>query len=120
MINGNDELYDDNGHGTFITGIIGANSITSKYSGIDNKSNIIVIKALNSVGETTSIKILQAMQWVLENKQKYNIKVVCMSFGSVFDNTNDPLIFIILKLIRLTILLPPLQVQDILLSNTQS
>lgn len=91
LIDDNENFYDDNGHGTFVTGILSGNSITSKYSGIDNNTDIIVIKALNHVGETTSIKILQAMQWILENKDKYNIKVVCMSFGSVFTNYNDPL-----------------------------
>lgn len=91
IINDRDIPYDDNGHGTFVAGILSGNSITSKYSGIDNYTNIIVIKALDNDGETTSVKILQAMQWVLENKLNYNIKVVCMSFGSVFGDYNDPL-----------------------------
>ena len=92
MVNGRKDMYDDNGHGTFVTGIVCGNSITSKYSGIDNKSNIIVIKALDNNGETTTSKILEAMQWVLDNKELYNIKVVCMSFGSVVDSASDPLI----------------------------
>ena len=32
------------------------------------------------------------MQWVLDNKEKYNIKVVCMSFGSLLQEMNDPLL----------------------------
>ena len=82
LINNKNEIYDDNGHGTFITGILSGNSITNKYNGIDNSADVIVIKALDDAGETTSIKILQAMQWVLDNAQKYNIKVVCMSYLS--------------------------------------
>lgn len=93
LINNNDYMYDDNGHGTFVTGVLAGNSIIEKYSGIDNKCNIIVIKALDNDGETTSIKILQAMQWVLDNASKYNIKVVCMSFGSMLGDKNDPLMF---------------------------
>lgn len=93
LINNNDYMYDDNGHGTFVTGVLAGNSIIDKYSGIDNKCNIIVIKALDNDGETTSIKILQAMQWVLDNASKYNIKVVCMSFGSMLGDKNDPLMF---------------------------
>lgn len=85
--------YDDNGHGTFVAGVLCGNSIIGKYTGIDNKCNIIVIKALDGDGETSSIKILQAMQWVLDNKEKYNIKVVCMSFGSELSETSDPLVF---------------------------
>lgn len=93
LINNKDISYDDNGHGTFVTGVLAGNSIVDKYTGIDNSVNIIVIKALDSDGETTSIKILQAMQWVLDNSEKYNIKVVCMSFGSLLGDKNDPLMF---------------------------
>ena len=93
LINNKDISYDDNGHGTFVTGVLAGNSIVDKYTGIDNSVNIIVIKALDSDGETTSIKILQAMQWVLDNSEKYNIKVFCMSFGSLLGDKNDPLMF---------------------------
>ena len=93
LINQNKSPYDDNGHGTFISGVLCANSITDNYSGIDNNCNIIVIKALDSVGETSSNTILQAMQWVIDNKSKFNIKVVCMSFGSQVSSPIDPLIY---------------------------
>ena len=33
------------------------------------------------------------MQWILDNKEHYNIKVVCMSFGSLIQNKTDPLIY---------------------------
>ncbi|MBE5757501.1 MAG: peptidase S8 [Clostridiales bacterium] len=92
LINNFNECYDDNGHGTFVTGIVCGNSITNKYSGIDRNGKVIVIKALDKNGETTTIKILQAMQWILDNKIKYNIKIVCMSFGSFLQETNDPLV----------------------------
>ena len=85
LINQNIVPYDDNGHGTFTAGVFCGNSIIDKYSGIDNNANIIVIKALNDVGETTTVKILQAVKWIIENKSKFNIKVVCMSFGSELD-----------------------------------
>ena len=66
-------------------------SPNKKYAGIDKISNIIVIKALDSTGETTTTKILEAMQWVLQNKEKFNISTVCMSFGSVY-REDDPLV----------------------------
>ena len=92
LISQKEDFYDDNGHGTFVCGVIGANSITSKYSGIDTGSNLIMIKALDQEGETTTLKILEAMQWILDNKIKYNIKVVCMSFGSELIVGGDPLL----------------------------
>lgn len=87
------EPYDDNGHGTFVSGILCGNSIIDKNSGIDNKCNIIVIKALDKDGETSSVKILEAMQWILDNAKRYNIRVVCMSFGSEVSGNHDPLIY---------------------------
>ncbi len=91
LINNRLEPYDDNGHGTFIAGVMCGNGINGKYVGIDKISDIIVIKALDSIGETTTTKILEAMQWVLQNKEKYNISTVCMSFGSVY-REDDPLV----------------------------
>jgi len=87
------ELYDDNGHGTFVAGVCcgGGQLSGGKLSGIAPKSNIISLKALNKKGEANSTKILEAMQWVFDNKQKYNISVVCMSFGSDPIGFNDPI-----------------------------
>lgn len=92
LINEKESPYDDNGHGTFVSGVLAGNSIIDKYSGIDSSCNLIMIKALDSNGETSTIKILQSMQWILDNKNRYNIKVVCMSFGSVPSDSVDPLV----------------------------
>lgn len=91
LINNKQSIYDDNGHGTFISGVLCGSGCVSRYAGIDKISNLIVIKALDNVGETTTIKILEAMQWILQNKEKYNISTVCMSFGSVY-RKDDPLV----------------------------
>ena len=93
LVNYNILPYDDNGHGTFVAGIAGGNGIVSnyKYSGIAPKCNILSIKTLDENGETGAVKILEAMQWVYDNKERYNIAVVCMSFGSEPIGRNDPL-----------------------------
>lgn len=85
--------YDDNGHGTFVAGVGSGNGLVSnkKYAGICPKSNIIAIKALNAEGEANANKILEAMQWIYDNSQKFGIKVVCMSFGSEPLGENDPI-----------------------------
>lgn len=85
--------YDDNGHGTFVCGVLCGNGLVlnGKYMGIAPQANLIAIKALNEDGETTAKTILSAMQWVLDNKDKERIKVVCMSFGSTPLENNDPL-----------------------------
>ena len=92
FINGGEVPYDDNGHGTFVSGVIaGGGTVNPKYVGINPNTNIISIKALDKNGETGASTILNAMQWVYDNKNTYNIKIVCMSFGSVSIGKNDPL-----------------------------
>lgn len=93
LVNGKKRNYDDNGHGTFVSGVGSGNGIMSggKYSGIAPLSNIVSIKALNQNGEANAVTILDAMQWIYDNVKKYNIKVVCMSFGSEPLGNNDPI-----------------------------
>lgn len=94
LINGKEKPYDDNGHGTFVASIACGNGLASggKFCGVAPKSEIIAIKALGENGEAGADKILEAMQWVSDNHKKYNIKVVCMSFGSNPIGRNDPLV----------------------------
>lgn len=94
LVNDKNMPYDDNGHGTFITNTLAGNGLVSggKFCGIDPNANVIVIKALNAEGETGAVTILKAMQWIMDNQAKYNIKVVCMSFGSMVLGNSDPLI----------------------------
>ena len=94
LINKKTLSYDDNGHGTFVSSIACGGGLISnkKYSGIAPKADIVSIKALAENGETGAYKILEAMQWVYDNYKKYNIKVVCMSFGSSPLDQNDPLV----------------------------
>lgn len=93
FINKKNKNYDDNGHGTFVAGVGSGSGIVSggKYSGIAPQSNIISLKALNENGEASAITILEAMQWIFDNAKKFNIRVVCMSFGSESLGYNDPI-----------------------------
>lgn len=93
LINNRVYPYDDNGHGTFISGVACGSGIcsTKQYAGILPNANIVMIKALDKMGETSSQTILDAMQYIYDIRKKYNIKVVCMSFGADYSGPNDPL-----------------------------
>lgn len=93
FINGKKVPYDDNGHGTFVCGVLGGNGVASgkRFCGVATDCNLVVLKALDKLGQTQATTILDAMQWILDNKEKFDIKVVCMSFGSEPLKTNDPL-----------------------------
>lgn len=93
LIGNKDEPYDDNGHGTFISGIAAGNGLLSggKIKGVAPESNLLGIKVIGKTGETGTFKILDGMQWLFDNFRQYNIKVVCMSFGAEPLTYADPL-----------------------------
>ena len=94
LVSNKEDPYDDNGHGTFVAGVACGSGLVSgkKFRGVSPKSKIVAIKALDKNGEAGAYKILEGMQWIADNHKKYNIKVVCMSFGSQVLEKGDPLV----------------------------
>ena len=87
--------YDDDGHGTHVAGIIAGNGYTScKYMGTAPCANIIAIKALDDSGNGTESDILAALQWIVNNGQYFNIRVINLSLGIKVEPPydDDPLI----------------------------
>ena len=82
-------------HGTHVAGIIGSNGYSSKgkYTGLAPKANILAVKALDENGSGNTSNIVNAISWVIENKSKYNTKVLNLSLGSPANNpcSKDPL-----------------------------
>jgi len=94
FISNKTEPYDDNGHGTHVTGICAGNGIMSdgKYKGIAPNANIISLKTLNSKGSGNSSDVLAGIQWVIDNAERYNIKIVNLSMGTEPQSADDPLV----------------------------
>lgn len=63
FINGETSPYDDNGHGTHISGIIASNGISSngRFKGIAPDANILSVKALDETGGGSTSDIVSAM-----------------------------------------------------------
>lgn len=92
FVNNQIQPYDDNGHGTFVSGIACGNGVfKNSLSGFATQAKIISLKALSTKGKSESNLILDAMQWVYENHKAFNIGIVCMSFGAESLNEIDPL-----------------------------
>ncbi|KAF9351802.1 hypothetical protein BGX34_000365 [Mortierella sp. NVP85] len=70
---------DDNGHGTFVAGVIG-----SRTFGVAKKVNLIAVKSLNREGTSTLSQILAALDWVIkQSSQSTNHRtVVNLSLGA--------------------------------------
>ena len=77
--------YDDNGHGTHVTGIIAGNGYDSLFgekAGVAPKASIISLKVLDASGIGSISSMLEAMNWIAQNHEAYNIRVVNMSVGA--------------------------------------
>ena len=75
--------YDDYGHGTHIGGIIAGNGKLSNglYEGIVPGANLVCVKILEKDGSCTIKNLLKGFEWILRNKEKYNIRLVNISVG---------------------------------------
>lgn len=71
------------GHGTHIASIIGGNGALSqgKYCGVAPNVNIIDVKVSDCYGGGRVSHVVSGMQWVLNNKARYNIRVVNISLN---------------------------------------
>ncbi len=87
--------YDDNGHGTHVSGIIAGNGVTSrgKYIGMAPETNLVCLKVLDNEGAGNISDAISALEWCVENQETYNIKAINMSFGAAAEESawEDPL-----------------------------
>lgn len=83
FINGRQDIYDDAGHGTHICGIAGGdgNASAGRYMGIAPACRLIVLKVLDAHGDGNVPQVVQALQWILQHRKEYGIRVVNLSFG---------------------------------------
>ena len=80
----NQTTTDGYGHGTHVASIVGGDGSESggKYIGVAPLVNIINVKVSNDNGSAMMKDVVAGLQWVLQNKDKYNIRVVNLSLNS--------------------------------------
>lgn len=83
-------MYDDNGHGTHVCGIIcGDGSLSGgRFRGMAPDARLVVCKVLDDKGDGTTENMLSGLRWVLENKERYQIRILNISVG--IGDLNDP------------------------------
>ncbi len=57
-------------------------SSDGRLKGIATKSNIIALKVLDHNGNGNIPDVLNGLEWILKNKEKYNIRIANISVGS--------------------------------------
>jgi Subtilase family/S-layer homology domain len=61
-------FQDDNGHGTHVAGVIGAQNNEVGIVGVVPDADLFAIKAMDSTGTGTTATILAGVEWAMENK----------------------------------------------------
>jgi serine protease AprX len=76
---------DENGHGTFVAGIIGGNGSLSNGAryGVAPNVNLLNVRVSNVLGGSYTSDVVDALQWIYNNRNNYNIKVVNLSLNSL-------------------------------------
>jgi serine protease AprX len=92
---------DGYGHGTDVAGIIGGNGnnrspsdkLKGEYVGVAPDANLISIKASDENGNATVLDVIYGLQFAVDHKAQYNIRVLNMSLDSQTPQsyTTDPL-----------------------------
>ncbi len=83
FINGRTTPYDDNGHGTHCASIAaGTGEGNATYKGVAYGAALVGVKVLNSAGSGSTSTIINGINWVVQNKATYNIRVLSISLGS--------------------------------------
>jgi serine protease AprX len=83
VINGLTAPYDDQGHGTHVASIAaGTGDANFRYTGVAPKASIVGVKVLDANGSGSMAQIIQGIEWVIANKDNYNIRIGNLSLGS--------------------------------------
>jgi len=71
-------------HGTHVAGIIAGNGVASngRYKGVAPGVNLLNIRVSNEQGLTYISDVVDGLQWIYNNKDLYNIRVVNLSITS--------------------------------------
>jgi serine protease AprX len=92
---------DSFGHGTHIAGIIGGDGtnrastdpLDGKYVGVAPDANLIDVKIADEQGNASVLDVIDGLQFVVDHKSDYNIRVVNLSLSSTDPQSymTDPL-----------------------------
>jgi serine protease AprX len=81
---------DSYGHGTHVAGIIAGNgnnrpsndSLKGDYVGVAPDANLISVKVADEKGDATLLDVIYGLQFAVDNKDAYNIRVINLSLES--------------------------------------
>ena len=83
LTGGTSPFQDSYGHGTFVAGLIAGNGASSngQYSGEAPGARLVSVKVAGADGTTHLSTVISGLQWAVDHKNVYGIKVLNLSFG---------------------------------------
>lgn len=92
-------VNDEYGHGTHVAGILAGNgtnrsdTLAGRYIGTAPEANLISIKADDGAGNATILDVIYGIQFAVDHKDTYNIRVLNLSLESTVAQSykTDPL-----------------------------
>jgi len=95
------DANDQFGHGTHVAGLIAGNSLNNpvkknlagRYMGVAPRANLISVKVSDDDGDTTILDVIYGIQFAVDNKDRFGIRVVNLSLSSTVPESylTDPL-----------------------------
>lgn len=90
-VQGKKTIYDDNGHGTHVSGILAGNGKSGRglYSGMAPEAQIFAVKVLNQRGGGKIRDVINGIRYVLLKQKEMKIRIVNISIGTL-PHKKDP------------------------------
>ena len=93
------DANDQYGHGTHVAGLIAGNGLVynnglhGKYMGVAPRANLVSVKVSDDDGNTTVLDVINGIQFAVDNKAAYGIRVINLSLSSAAAESykTDPL-----------------------------
>ncbi len=86
---------DPGGHGTHVAGIVAGNGADSAqaWMGIAPGAKLVNVRVIGADGTTNTSTVIRGIEWVVQNRKNYNIRVMNLSLGGTpyTSYRNDPL-----------------------------
>lgn len=83
FVGGRQGIYDDSGHGTHVAGCVGGSGYVSRglYRGMAPACRLCIGKVLDHNGEGSIDSMQRGLVWVIQNRIRYQIRVLNVSLG---------------------------------------
>lgn len=82
------EVFDESGHGTHMISVIAHSGAVSNgltptgtFQGVSPDVNIVAVKVLDIEGQGHLLDLIRGVQWVVDNRKAYDIRVLNLSFA---------------------------------------